>query len=167
MEIRFPRLFEQFSRWVSMVANLDALKLFKFGCLVNTTFHARLLFSTLMPIIAAAMIGMVYISRDGMLARNGKLEEKSKLTDTCTTFFLAITYLVFGKCEATRLTERGGIVILTQLASVRSQPRFPLRFSRRSSVSDMAMIRRGTWSKINRSIATPTSIDFTRRTRSS
>ena len=39
LSVRFPRVFEEFCRWVSSIANLDFVSVVKVGCVVNTNFY--------------------------------------------------------------------------------------------------------------------------------
>ena len=97
LQVRFPPVFEQFGRWVSSVANLDALKLVSFGCIVKTDYHLKLLYSTLTPIILSLLIFLYY--RLNLPHLGG--DEKFHHLDTCMAFFLAQTYLIFASVSTT------------------------------------------------------------------
>ncbi|GMI00563.1 hypothetical protein TrLO_g8323 [Triparma laevis f. longispina] len=97
LQFRFPPVFEQFGRWVSSVANLDALKLVSFGCIVKTDYHLKLLFLTLTPIILSLLIFFYY--RIKLPRLEG--DERFLHLDTCMTLFLALTYLVFASVSTT------------------------------------------------------------------
>eukprot|EP00519_Triparma_laevis_P010158 CAMPEP_0182519262 /NCGR_PEP_ID=MMETSP1321-20130603/45006_1 /TAXON_ID=91990 /ORGANISM="Bolidomonas sp., Strain RCC1657" /LENGTH=877 /DNA_ID=CAMNT_0024727231 /DNA_START=138 /DNA_END=2771 /DNA_ORIENTATION=+ len=106
LQIRFPEVFENFGRWVSSLANLDALKLVSFGCLVDTDYHLKLLFSTLTPIIFSLLILLYYLWEVKLkvilrLSQRLTYEERTKKLDFCMTLFLTLTYLVFASVSTT------------------------------------------------------------------
>ncbi|GMH95865.1 hypothetical protein TrST_g6296 [Triparma strigata] len=107
LQIRFPEVFENFGRWVSSLANLDALKLVSFGCLVDTDYHLKLLFSTLTPIIFSLLILLYYLweAKLKVILRLSQEPltpaDRTKKLDFCMTLFLTLTYLVFASVSTT------------------------------------------------------------------
>ncbi|GMI16763.1 hypothetical protein TrLO_g12393 [Triparma laevis f. longispina] len=97
LEIRFPEVFENFGRWVSSIANLDALKLVQFGCIMKTDYHLKLLFSTLTPIILSFGIVLYYYAKRSRISA----EKHEAHLDFCWTAFLTLTYLVFASVSTT------------------------------------------------------------------
>ena len=56
LSVRYPPVFEEFGRKLSAIANLDALKLAKVGCLMSTNFYHKLIVSTLGPFCVSVVI---------------------------------------------------------------------------------------------------------------
>jgi len=92
LQIRFPPLFENFSRWVGAVFNLDALQMVKVGCIIQTNFYTKLVGMTLLPIVITFLVFAVA----GLHTMCVKEEEKRRnIVDRAVSLFLVLTYLVF------------------------------------------------------------------------
>ena len=99
LNVRFPPVFEEFTRRISVFANFDALKLINVNCMVPTSFYTKLIVSTLLPILLAILIGLWwFISHN--LGRKNKVQ-KNEQKDKAVTFFLTLTYIVFASVSTT------------------------------------------------------------------
>jgi len=56
LNIRFPLVFEKFTRRISAFANFDSLRLMNVGCVIPTSFYTKVIVSTLLPIFLAILI---------------------------------------------------------------------------------------------------------------
>ncbi|GMH79533.1 hypothetical protein TL16_g08176 [Triparma laevis f. inornata] len=98
LNIRFPPAFEGFSRWLSSLVNLDALKLGSVDCFVATSFYTKLLFSTLMPLFMVACI-FLYMSVAKGCAKDP--QKKRRIHNNSIELFLGLTFLVFASVSTT------------------------------------------------------------------
>jgi len=94
LQIRFPPVFENITRWISSVANLNALQLVKADCLMETSFYTRLLFITIAPIAITVLI-FLYMFCARKLTDSSNILRKKAIRNTCVEVFLGLTYLVF------------------------------------------------------------------------
>jgi hypothetical protein len=98
LNVRFPKAFEEFGRLVSKFANLDALNLTKVGCLVQTNFYHKLVFSTMGPMCISVAIGLGALV---MKKRAKDHEHKQAAINGAVSLFLGLTYLVFSSVSTT------------------------------------------------------------------
>jgi len=98
LSVRFPPAFEQFTRLVSKFVNLDALNLAKVGCVVQTNFYDKLLFSTLAPICISVII---LICGRLLMARAKDHARRVRVVDGAFSIFFSLTYLVFAVVSTT------------------------------------------------------------------
>ena len=92
LQIRFPPVFEEFTRWLNSVFNLDALSLVKVGCIVETNFYTRLLVMTITPI---ALTGIIFLFAWVKQMFFSDEDEKKRIRDRAISLFLVLTYMVF------------------------------------------------------------------------
>ena len=92
LQVRFPPIFENFTRQLGEIFNLDFLSMVKVGCIVETNFYTKLLVTTITPIALSLMIfGFTWLK---MLCL--KTEElKMHALDRAMATFLVLTYMVF------------------------------------------------------------------------
>ncbi|GMI19452.1 hypothetical protein TrCOL_g8292 [Triparma columacea] len=100
LQIRFPPVFEKFTRWLSSVANLDALQLVKADCLMETSFYTRLLFSTIAPLLLTLLI-FLYMFMARTFTPKEKVLRRKQIRNNCIEAFLGLTYLVFASVSTT------------------------------------------------------------------
>ena len=98
LQIRLPDVFEKFARWCSSVANVEALKLIKVGCLVKTNFYTRLLMTTIGPIAISICILLWFIVRKKM-AKTKEMVQDAR--NEAVGRFLWLTYFVFVSVSTT------------------------------------------------------------------
>ena len=99
LEVRFPPVFEKFTRWISSTVNLDALQLARAGCIMNTNFYSTLLAQTILPIALSLIIFISFLICKLLW---GKTKEKrAQYRDFASSSFLTITYIVFASVSTT------------------------------------------------------------------
>jgi hypothetical protein len=97
-QIRFPRVFENFSRLIGSLFDLDFLQLGRVGCYVKTTFYSKLVFSTLAPI---ALTALIFVSMKIRRACTKDRMRRKIIRDHGIEFFLGMTFLVFSSVSTT------------------------------------------------------------------
>jgi hypothetical protein len=96
-QVRFPNPFYKFCRYLSTGLNLDFLKFFSVGCVVETNFYHHLLVTTLFPIVIYICIFFLWLVR----RRGLKEKELLGLTSSSWTYGLAVSFLVFSSTSTT------------------------------------------------------------------
>lgn len=98
LNIRFPKVFEVFTRFLSSIVNVDSLKLGRVGCVIPTTFHTKLLVSTILPLLASAFIfTCMFVAR--RLNKDDHI--KKTIKNNCIELFLGLTFLLFASVSTT------------------------------------------------------------------
>jgi hypothetical protein len=99
LEVRFPPVFEKFSRWLSSTANLDALQVMRADCIVDTNFYSTLLVQTLLPLLISTLIFITFVFFKTLF---GKTKQKrAEYRDSATSAFLSLTFIVFASVSTT------------------------------------------------------------------
>ena len=99
LEVRFPPIFEKFSRWISSTVNLDALQLGRADCIMKTNFYSTLLVQTITPLALSVIIFVTF-----QVCKNiwGKTKKKrAQFRDFASSAFLTVAYVVFASVSTT------------------------------------------------------------------
>ena len=101
LEVRFPPIYEKFTRWVSSTVNLDALQFIRADCIVDTNFYTSLVAQTLLPIAISLIIFIIFVVAKITGGRNDK-DKRARYRDIASSSFLTLTYLVFTSVSKVR-----------------------------------------------------------------
>ena len=104
LQVRFPPIFENFSRQLGEIFNFDFLSMVKVGCIVDTNFYTRLLVTTITPIVLSLII--LAFSRLKMSCAKSE-EIKRQIRNRSIGMFLVITYMVFVSVSMTIFSTFG------------------------------------------------------------
>ncbi|GMH83062.1 hypothetical protein TrST_g8014 [Triparma strigata] len=99
LEIRFPTVFEKFTRLLSSTVKLDALQLARIDCIIDTDFYTSLITQTLLPICVSVLIFLGFLV--AKFANRGARESQAQHADRAWSTFLALTYIVFASVSTT------------------------------------------------------------------
>ena len=97
-QVRFPKLFEAFSRRVSSIFNLNLLQLGSVDCFVETSFYTKLIFMTLGPVLITFLIFIMMWIRRALTKDRMK---RKVVRDNCIELFLGLTFMVFSGSSTT------------------------------------------------------------------
>ena len=100
LEVRFPPIFEKFTRWVSSTANLDALQLVRADCIIDTNFYTSLVAQTLLPITISLIIFITFVVMKYTRGKNDR-HKTAHYRDFASSCFLTLTYTVFASVSKT------------------------------------------------------------------
>ncbi|GMH76607.1 hypothetical protein TrLO_g8011, partial [Triparma laevis f. longispina] len=98
LDIRFPPMYEDFSRFISSIANLNALQLGSVDCFVSTSFYTKLLFSTLIPLIMCLCIYMYMVIAKCCSKSQAR---KRVIQNNCVELYFGLSFLVFASVSTT------------------------------------------------------------------
>ncbi|GMI05580.1 hypothetical protein TrVE_jg1079 [Triparma verrucosa] len=98
LHLRYPAVFENYTRMIGSIVNLDALKIMDVDCVVETNFYTKLIMVTATPIIFsflcfswAFVVGII------------KPEKAKAAKDYAVEIFLGLSFLLFSNVSTTIL----------------------------------------------------------------
>ena len=97
--VRFPPVFEKFTRWISSTVNLDALQIARADCFVRTDFYVKLILQTLAPLVLSFLILVTYVIARLVFGRTTELRAKYRATATSSFFTLCYVTLCLRVCQ--------------------------------------------------------------------
>jgi hypothetical protein len=90
--IRFPPIFENFSRSVSRIANLSFLHVARVDCMMKINFYTTLATMTIAPFVGGLLIALVGLT---FYKRTSNPEKKRDILKDTNAILLTLSYLVF------------------------------------------------------------------------
>jgi hypothetical protein len=85
-------------RTIGEVMNLDALKISRLGCILDTNFYTKLLVGTLLPM---GLTGVIFTIGAVLFMRGRSESSKAAVIDGTVSIFLTLTYMVFASVSTT------------------------------------------------------------------
>ena len=104
LQVRFPRIFENFTRQVGEIFNLDFLSIIKVGCIVETNFYTKLLITTAAPLVFTIII-FAFAGLKILCTKSRELQRQT--FNRAVGYFLVLTYMVFVSVSMTIFSTFG------------------------------------------------------------